>query len=145
MKQPDPMLGLIQKADEAAGTCRVQVDVQKVYMRDLRIRGIRRGLGVAAMIMLVLAVIVGVQPKPKHASISEEVPSLAMLEAQADRLLARVNFLKEMDTEVQEHLDVSARISELEAQMKEIEDPLDQVRGEVDRAVRTMVVSADGH
>ncbi|NQV31572.1 MAG: hypothetical protein HQ515_02710 [Phycisphaeraceae bacterium] len=143
MKQHDPIVDLIQKADEAAGPCRVHVDVQWIYGRDLRIRRIRRSLGVAAMIMLVLAVIVGVQPKPKLAPTLAEAPSLAVLEAQADRLMARVDFLLEMDTEVQKHLDQAATIRQLESKMEHIKDPLDQFRAEVDRTARTMVVSAD--
>jgi hypothetical protein len=143
MKQRDPILDLIQKADEAAGTRRVQVDVQGIYARDHRICRRRQSLGIAAMVMLVLGVILSLHTRPKPEPAVAEAPSLAVLEAQADRLMARVDFLLEMDTEVQKHLDVAARISELETKMKEIEDPLDQIRAEVDRAVRTMVVSAD--
>ena len=143
MKQHDPILDLIQKADEALGTRRVQVDVQQIYACDHRIRRRRQSLGIAAMIVLVLGVILSLQTRPKPEPAVAEAPSLAVLEAQAERLMARVDFLLEMDMEVQEHLDVAARISELETKMKEIEDPLDQVRAEVDRAVRTMVVSAD--
>lgn len=83
------------------------------------------------------------QTKPTPDPASAEAPSLAVLEAQADRLLARAEFLQKMDMEVQEHLDIAARISALEAKVKEIKDPLDQFRAEVDRTARTMVVTAD--
>lgn len=68
---------------------------------------------------------------------------MAVLEAQADRLMARVDFLLEMDTEVQKHLDHAATIRQLESRMEQIKNPLDQFRAEVDRTARTMVASAD--
>ncbi|MCF7974419.1 MAG: hypothetical protein K9N55_11430 [Phycisphaerae bacterium] len=143
MKQHDPVLDMIHKADAAAQRRCVQVDVQQIYVRDRRVRQIQRRLGVAAIMVLVLAVILSLPHRPKPGVLAPETPSLAVLEAQADMLLARADFLLDMEVEVQKHLDTAARISALESKMNEIKDPLDQVKAEVDKAARAMVVCAD--
>jgi predicted type IV restriction endonuclease len=121
----------------------MQVDVQQIYVRDQRIRRAHQGLGVAAMVMIVLGVILSLPPNPKLESTVLEAPTLAILEAKADRLVAKVDFLLEMDAEVQTHLDRVATITLLERKIRHIKDPLDQVKVEVDKAVQAMVVSAD--
>jgi hypothetical protein len=144
MTQNDPILELIRQADDAARKCQAQVDVQQIYVRDQHIRRTRQGVGVTAMLALVLSVVLSLytQSKPDP-DLTEEGPSLAVLETQADRLLARVDFLQEMDREVQKHLDIEASISSLETKLKQIKDPLDQVNAELDKVARSMVASAE--
>jgi len=144
MKQHDSILDLIQQADDAAAKRQVQVDVQQIYVRDRHIRRTRQGLGLAAVLVLVLGVVFSVFTQDKlEPVLSGEASSLVVLEAQADRLLARTGFLQEMDADVQKRLGLAARISSLETKMKQIKDPLDQVKVEVNKTARAMVMSAN--
>lgn len=143
MKRDDPILDLIRQADEATDPCETLIDVEQIYRRDRRIRRIYRGLVAGIMILFVLSVFLMAPKEQRSRSISLEVQTLAQLEARAEGLLAKAEFALGMDAEVQEQLGKMARISELETQMKRIQDPLRRVQTEVSRTAEAMVVCAD--
>ena len=139
MTEHDPMVEMIQQADRAVGSQSGHVDVRRIYQRDQRQRQLNAGIGLVVSVVVGLSIGIFVLRKPGTPQI--EVMSSAELESQTQAVLAKAEFLEQMDQEVEQALSEAKVLADLKEQMP-TKDPVDEFQENMNEVVKTMLVQA---